>query len=61
MNFTARRLNMDNKGKPKSLTIGDQIKVNILVQVDSYIVELASRLRLSVSTLNTVVKNHENI
>jgi hypothetical protein len=60
-NFTARGLNMDNKGKQKSFTISDQRKVNILVQVDAYIVELASCLRLSVSTLNTIVKNHGKI
>jgi hypothetical protein len=53
---------MDNKGKRKSFTISD--KINILVQVDAHIgthVELASRLRLSVSTLNTTVKNCEEI
>jgi hypothetical protein len=36
MNFTAGGLNMDNKGKLKSFTISDQIKVNFLVQVDAY-------------------------
>jgi centromere protein B len=53
---------MDNKGKWKLFTISD--KINILAQVDAHTdthVELASRLRLSVSTLNTIVKNHEEI
>jgi hypothetical protein len=39
---------MDHKGKPKSLTVSDEI--NILVQVDTHIgtlVEQASQFRLS--------------
>jgi hypothetical protein len=51
---------MDNKGKPKSLTISDII--NILEHVDAHIgthVEEASQLRLSVSTLNPIVKELE--
>jgi hypothetical protein len=42
---------MDNKGRPKSLTISD--KINILVQGDAHIgthVEQASWLRLSLPT-----------
>jgi hypothetical protein len=44
---------MDNKEKPKSLTISD--KINILAQVDAHIgtfVKQASQLRLSVPTLS---------
>jgi hypothetical protein len=53
---------VDNKGKWKSFRISD--KINILAQVDARIgtyVELASRLRLSVSMLNTTVKDHGEI
>jgi hypothetical protein len=53
---------MENKCKRKSFTIID--KINILVQVDVHIgthTELASWLGLSVSTLHTTVKNHEEI
>jgi hypothetical protein len=53
---------MDNKGEQKSFTISD--KINILAQVNAHIgtlVELASRLRLSMSTLYTIVKNCEEI
>jgi hypothetical protein len=51
---------MDIKIKQELSTISD--KINILAQVDAHIgtrLELASRLRLSVSTLNTTVKNRE--
>jgi hypothetical protein len=51
---------VDNKGKRKSFTISD--KINILAQVDAFIgtrVGLASHLRLSVSMLNTIVKNRQ--
>jgi hypothetical protein len=51
---------MDNKGKPKSLTISDNI--NIFAQADACIgtsVEQASWLRLPVLTLNPIVKNYE--
>ena len=51
---------MDNKGKPKSFTISDQMKVNILVQVDAYIAELASCLRLSVSSDPETVEDRKN-
>jgi hypothetical protein len=50
---------MDNKGNI-SFIITD--KINILAQVDEHIstyVDLATWLRISVPTLNTVVKNHE--
>jgi hypothetical protein len=53
---------MDNKGKHKSRIISD--KINISMQADAYIgthVELASHLRLSVSMLNTTVRNYEEI
>jgi hypothetical protein len=53
---------MDNKGKWKSFTISD--KISVLVQVDGHTgthAELASRLRSSVSLLNTIMKNHEEI
>jgi hypothetical protein len=53
---------MDNKGKWKSITVSD--KMNILVQIVAHIgtcVELASQLRLSVLTLDTIVKKHEGI
>jgi hypothetical protein len=53
---------MDNKGKPKSLAESD--KLYILGQVYKHIgthVEQASWLRLSVPTLNPVVKNYEEI
>jgi hypothetical protein len=53
---------MDNKGKRKSFTISD--KINILAEVDAHIgthVELTSHCRLSVSMLNTNVKNREEI
>jgi hypothetical protein len=53
---------MNNEGKPESLTVSD--KINILAQVDAHIgthVEHASWLRLSVHTLNPIVKNHEEI
>jgi hypothetical protein len=49
---------MNNEGKPISLTVSD--KISILAQVDAYIgtsVEQASQLRLSVPTLNPIVKN----
>jgi hypothetical protein len=62
MNFTATGLNMDNKEKPKSLTVRD--KINTLAPVDTHIgtyVEQTSWLRLSVSTLNPIMKNHEEI
>jgi hypothetical protein len=52
---------MDNKGKPKSLTVSDER--NILVHVDAHIgthVERVSLLRLPVPTPNhTVKKQHE--
>jgi hypothetical protein len=47
---------VDNKRKQNSYEISDTI--NILVQVDAHI-ELASPLILSVSMLNTTVKNRE--
>jgi hypothetical protein len=53
---------MDNKRKPKSLTVSDEI--NILAQLDTHIgthVEQASKLRFSVPTLNPFVKNREEI
>jgi hypothetical protein len=53
---------MDNKGKHKSLAVSD--KINILAQVDAHIgthVEQATWLRLSVPTLNPIVKNCEEI
>jgi centromere protein B len=51
---------MNNKGKRKSFTVNN--KINIVAEVGAHIdtrVELASCLRLSVSKLNTIVKNHE--
>jgi hypothetical protein len=51
---------MYNKEKPKSLIVRD--KINTLAPVDACIgtyVELASWLRLSVPTLNPIVKTHE--
>jgi hypothetical protein len=51
---------MDNKGKPKSLTISD--KINTFAQVDVRIgmsVEQAPWLRLPVLTLNPIMKNCE--
>jgi hypothetical protein len=49
---------MDSKGKRDPFTMSDEI--NIALQVDAYIgmcIKLASSLRLSVSKLNTDVKN----
>jgi hypothetical protein len=51
---------MDNKQNWKSFTIRD--KIQILVHADAHNethAELVSHLRLSVSMLNTIVKNHE--
>jgi hypothetical protein len=51
---------MDNKGKPKSVTISDEI--NILVHADAHIgthIEQASLLRLPMLTVNPTVKKHE--
>jgi hypothetical protein len=53
---------MGNKGEWKPFTVSD--KINIRVQVDAHIgmcVELASCLRLSISTLNTIVMNRDEI
>jgi hypothetical protein len=53
---------MANKGKPISLTISD--KAHVLAQVNAHIgtnVEQASWMRLSVSTLNLVMKNREEM
>jgi hypothetical protein len=50
---------MDNKGKPKSLTVCDE--TNIFANADAHIethVGQASEMRLSVPTLNPTVKNH---
>lgn len=51
---------MNSKGKPISLIVSDEAAV--LVLVNAYIGtngEQASWMRLSVSTLNPVMKNHE--
>jgi hypothetical protein len=51
---------MDNKRKPKSLTVSD--KISILVHTDAHIatcVELAPWSTLSMPTLNPIVKNHD--
>jgi hypothetical protein len=53
---------MDNKGKEKSFATVDEI--NTLLQGDAHVrtpVELALQLKLSVSTLKTIVMNSEEI
>lgn len=53
---------MDQKAKRKAFSVNEKIK--ILAEVDAHVgtrVDLASRLGLPVSTLNTIIKNREEI